>query len=132
MISETIRCIVIVAMFAAIVLVPFRYSHSQTPTIPLDETFTLNLKDTDIHSLIEMVSVRTGKNFIVDPRIKAKVTVITSEPIDEEKLYQIFLSILDVHGFATVPTGDMIKIVPITAAVKSPIPILSEPSIDSD
>ena len=41
------------------------------------ESFTLNLKNTDIHSLIETVSKQTGQNFVVDPRVKAKITVIS-------------------------------------------------------
>lgn len=74
---------------------------------------TLNLRDADIHSLIELVSAATGKNFVVDPRVKAEVTVVSSQPMDADALYQTFLSILQVHEFAAVPSGNVIKIVPI-------------------
>jgi len=51
-------------------------------SINTNESFTVNLKNVDIHTLIETVSSRTGKNFIVDPRVQATVTVISSEPVD--------------------------------------------------
>ncbi len=89
-----------------------------------DENFTLNLKNTDIHSLIATVSKQTGKNFVIDPRVKAKVTVVSAEPMDADQLYQVFLSVLQVHGYSAVPTGDLIKIVPDVTAKQGPVPIL--------
>lgn len=88
------------------------------------ENFTLNLKNTDIHSLIATVSKQTGKNFVIDPRVKAKVTVVSAEPMDADQLYQVFLSVLQVHGYSAVPTGDLIKIVPDVTAKQGPVPIL--------
>jgi len=87
---EKVQCILLATVLGIVLSLSV---YAQTPA-DKNDTLTLNLKDTDIHSLIEVVSVRTGKNFIVDPRIKAKVTVISSGPINGEKLYQIFLSIL--------------------------------------
>lgn len=89
------------------------------------DSFTLNLKNTDIHSFIATVSKQTGKNFVVDPRIKAKVTVVSSQEMDADELYEVFLSVLQVHGFSAVPTGDVIKIVPDVSAKQSPVPGLS-------
>jgi general secretion pathway protein D len=82
---------------------------------------TLNLKQTDIHSLVETVAEITGKNFVVDPRVNGQVTVISAHSIDEEALYQVFLSVLQVHGFAAVDLGDVIKILPEGNALQSPI-----------
>ncbi len=76
----------------------------------------LNLKDADITSFIGLVSEATGKNFVVDPRVTGKVTVISQSPMDEDALYQVFLSVLRVNGFAAVPAGNIIKIVPEQAA----------------
>ncbi|MDD9892561.1 MAG: type II secretion system secretin GspD [Gammaproteobacteria bacterium] len=76
------------------------------------DSITLNFKDADINTVIETVSETTGRNFIVDPRVKGKVTVISAEPMDSNGLYQTFLSILEVHGFAAIPFGDTTKIVP--------------------
>lgn len=77
---------------------------------------TLNLKDADIGTLIQTVSEVTGKNFIVDPRVKGKVTVVSSTPMGPEGLYETFLAVLQVQGFAAIPAGDVIKIVPETNA----------------
>ncbi len=73
---------------------------------------TLNLQDADIRALISTVSKFTGKNFVVDPRIKAKVTVISNKTMNKKQVYEVFLSILQVHGFAAVELGSIIKIVP--------------------
>ncbi len=77
---------------------------------------TLNLKDADIGTLIQTVSEVTGRNFIVDPRVKGKVTVISSSPMDDRALYETFLAVLQVQGFAAIPTGSTTKIVPETNA----------------
>ena len=87
----------------------------------------INLKDVEIPTLVETVSRITGKNFIVDPRVKGKVTVITGSEIDEDELYEIFLSILQVHGFSAVPSGgNLTKIVPSNRAKQQPVPVIGE------
>ncbi len=86
------------------------------------QTITLNLKDADINALIGTVAEVTGKNFIIDPRVKGKVTVISSRAMDGEEVYQVFLSILKVHGFAAVPSGPVIKILPDVSAKQDSIP----------
>jgi len=90
------------------------------------QTITLNLKDADINALIGTVAEVTGKNFIVDPRVKGKVTVISSRPMNADEVYQVFLSILKVHGFAAVPSGAVVKIVPDVSAKQEGIPNVTE------
>jgi general secretion pathway protein D len=72
---------------------------------------TLNLKDADINTLITTVSEVTGKNFIVDERVKGKITVISSKPMSSDAVYETFLAVLAVKGYAAVPAGAVIKIV---------------------
>ena len=98
-------------------------TYSQTIS---DDSFIPNMNNVDIHTLIQTVSKRTGKNFIVDPRVSAKVTVVTSNPVDADELYSLFLSVLDVHGFAAVDVGHFIKIVPAQVGVQSAIPVQSD------
>ena len=86
------------------------------------EPFTLNLQNAELRSLIETVSKRTERNFIVDPRVNAKVTVVSSTPVNDRELYDIFLAVLSVHGYAAVPDGDTTKIVPATSAKQDSIP----------
>ena len=76
------------------------------------QSFTLNLQDAEIQTLITTVSEVTGKNFIVDPRVKGKVTVISARPLRDDEVYQVFLSVLKVHGYVAVPSGGVVKIVP--------------------
>jgi general secretion pathway protein D len=88
----------------------------------LAEEVTLNFSDADLVAVINSVSQITGKNFIIDPRVKGKVTVVSSKPLNEEEVYNVFLSILQVHGFATVPTANAIKIIPDATAKQSSTP----------
>ena len=85
-------------------------------------TFVLNLKNSDIHTLIQTVSRQSGKNFVVDPRVKARVTVISAQPLSADELYETFLSVLQVHGYSAVPGRDLIKIVPDVNAKQGPVP----------
>jgi general secretion pathway protein D len=95
--------------------------------LPLSaETVTLNLKDADISALINTVAEVTDRNFIIDPRVKGKVTVVSSQPMDSDEVYQVFLSILKVHGFAAVPSGAVIKIVPDVNAKQDSIPTVGD------
>ena len=89
------------------------------------EEVTLNFSDADLVQVINSVSQITGKNFIIDPRVKGKVTVISSKPLDEEEVYNVFLSILQVHGFATVPAENATKIIPDATAKQSAAPFTS-------
>jgi general secretion pathway protein D len=87
---------------------------AQAPTI------TPNYKDADIRQIIEAVSEVTGQNFIIDPRVKAEVTMLSSSPMSPEAFYEAFLSILEVHGYVAVPAGDLVKIVPDANARQVP------------
>ncbi len=73
---------------------------------------TLNLKDVDINVLIATVSEITGKTFIVDPAVQGKVNVVSSQPLSKNELYQMFLSVLRVHGFSAIEAGSAVRIVP--------------------
>lgn len=86
------------------------------------DSVSLNFKDTDIRTLTAIVAEATGKNFVIDPRVKGNVTVISSRPMDEGELYQVYLSILQVHGFAAVESGEVIKILPDATARTESIP----------
>lgn len=90
------------------------------------QSITFNLKDAEIATIIGTIAEITNKNFIIDPRVKGKVTVISSRPMDKDEAYQVFLSILEVHGFAAVPSGKVIKIVPDVNAKQSTTPVATE------
>lgn len=94
-------------------------------------SFTLNFADADIRVIIEAVSKYTGKNFIIDPQVKGKVTIISQRPMNAKQIYEVFLSILKVHGYAAVPGKDVIKIVPDANAKQDAIENMN-PRYDSD
>lgn len=71
-----------------------------------------NLQDADILSVISEVSQETGKNFVVDPRVSGKITLISSRPLKQSQVYQVFLSVLGILGYSAIPNGNVIKIVP--------------------
>ncbi|MEB8432900.1 type II secretion system secretin GspD [Cocleimonas sp. KMM 6892] len=100
-----------------------------TPAVYAEESAQINLRDVEIPTLIETVSRITGKSFIIDPRVKGRVTVITSSDIDKNELYETFLSILQVHGFSAVPAGEgsnLVKVVPSNQAKQQPVPVIGE------
>jgi general secretion pathway protein D len=71
-----------------------------------------NLQDADIISIINEVSLETGKNFVVDPRVTGKISLVSSKPIKPDEVYEVFLSIIGLLGYSAIPSGDVIKIVP--------------------
>lgn len=87
---------------------------------------TLNLKDAEISAVVSTIADITGKNFIIDPRVKGKTTVVSSRPMSKDEAYQVFLSLLEVHGFAAIPSGKVIKIVPDVNAKQSTTPLGSQ------
>ena len=88
------------------------------------EEVTLNFADADLVAVINSVSQITGKNFIIDPRVKGKVTVVSSKPLNEAEVYNVFLSILQVHGFATVPTANAIRSFPMPPPSRARHPLV--------
>jgi len=81
---------------------------------------TPNYKDADLGQVIEAVSQVTGKSFIVDPRVRAQVTMLSTSPMSPEAFYEAFLAILQVHGYIAVPSGSVIKIMPDATARQVP------------
>ena len=77
-------------------------------------TITPNYKDADLSQIIQAVGEVTGKNFIIDPRVNAKVTMLSSTPMSPAAFYEAFLAVLQVYGYVAVPAGKVIKIVPNT------------------
>jgi len=102
-------------------------------TLVSAEAVTLNFRQANITDLINIVSEVTQKTFVVDPRVKGKVTVISSKPMNSEQVYEVFLSILSVHGFTAIETGAVIKIIPENMAKSQNSPVLSaNDSLESD
>lgn len=76
-----------------------------------EQTWKVNLKDADIRAFITQVADITGYSFVIDPRVKGQVTVLSNAPMNQSEIYEMFLSVLQVHGFTAIPTDEVIKIV---------------------
>jgi general secretion pathway protein D len=87
---------------------------------PQAQRITPNFRDADITQIAEAVSAATGKTFIIDPRVRAQVTMLSSTPMSPSAFYETFLSILQVYGFIAVPSGSVVKILPDANARQYP------------
>ena len=90
---------------------------------------TMNFKDVDLQVLIKFISELTGKNFVVDPGVKGKVTILSPGKITVDEAYKVFLSVLEVHDYTTVPAGKVTKIVPVVKARSKGVETLREKMI---
>lgn len=86
----------------------------------------INLQDVEIRTLIDLVAKQTGKNFIVDPQVRGKVTFVSGRGLDNDDLYEAFLSVLQVHGYDAVESGNLIKVVPVGKARSQVAPLVSD------
>ncbi|MEC8008498.1 MAG: type II secretion system secretin GspD [Pseudomonadota bacterium] len=98
----------------------------------LGQEFTVNLKDTDIQEFIEFVADVTGTTIVIDPAVKGKVKVVSSKPVSRAELYDLFLSILDVHGYTAVRSGEVVRVIPNKNARSAPVDVISGTSIIND
>lgn len=80
------------------------------------ETVQINFRDADIRSVIESVAEITGKSFVLDARVKGKVTIISPGPIDSSLLYQAIISAIQVNGYQAVEDGAVTRILPINSS----------------
>jgi general secretion pathway protein D len=77
---------------------------------------TIDFDNVDIQVFIKFISELTGRNFVIDDKVKGKVTVISPKKIAVDEVYKVFESVLEIYGFATVPAGDVIKVIPALEA----------------
>ena len=93
---------------------------------------SIDFNNVDISVFIKFISELTGKNFVIDQRVKGKVTIISPSKISVAEAYKVFESVLDVHGFATVEAGKLIKIIPSPDARTKSIETRTRAEGDSD
>jgi len=77
-----------------------------------EERWTINLKDADIREFIDQIAEITGETFVVDPRVKGQVSVVSKAPLSLSEVYQLFLSVMATHGFSVITQGEQARIVP--------------------
>jgi len=109
----------------ALVIVPIVLSAQQV-------TITPNYKEADIRQIVEAVSAVTNRNFIIDPRVNAKVTMLSKTPMTPDAFYEAFLAILEVHQLAAMQSGDIIKIIPNATARQYGSPMGASRAVGAD
>lgn len=97
-----------------------------------EKTWTLNFRNSDIQEVIKFVADATGKTMVIDPSVKGNVKVIASDPVNEEKLYNLFLSVLKVHGFTAIEVGGVVRVLPEKEARSTPGPVTDRSDLASD
>ncbi|MGI9275640.1 MAG: type II secretion system secretin GspD [Endozoicomonas sp.] len=108
-------------------VMPFHSLAEDTDAPSETDEIHINVTDGDIRDLIKWVAQTTGRNFIIDPRVKARVTVVSHDGLSPDEVYQVFISVLQVHGFTAVEgDNNVTKILPDSIARQSPVPIMNQ------
>ncbi len=107
---------------------------ANAPAISISEDgLYLNAVDTEIREIIKQISKATGKNFLIDDKVRGKITILSEKKMTTDEAYQAFLSALEVLGFTVVNgPGDLIKIIPLKDALSNPLPIYKDDSPFTD
>ncbi len=113
----------VIGVIMCLGLVPNSIALAQELPQPLPETeqngqrfITIDFDNVDIQLFIKYISELTGKNFVVDRAVQGNVTILSPSKISEEEAYKVFESVLEVHGYTTVESGSVIKILPSARA----------------
>ncbi len=96
-----------------------------------EDKITLNFVNADIESVVKAVGMISGKNFIIDPRVKGTINIVSSSPVSKELTYQILLSSLRLQGFSAVEGNGVVRIVPEADAKQSSTPVTDRQNLPS-
>lgn len=97
-----------------------------------DDLVVMDFQDVEIGTLVKFISEITGKNFLLDDKVKGKVSVISPSKISVDEAYRVFQSVLQVKGFTLVDTGPVVKIIPTKDVKGEGLPIGAETKIPSE
>jgi general secretion pathway protein D len=92
-----------------------------------NKSISMDFDQVDIKVFIKFISELTGKNFVIDHKVRGKVTVLSPSKISVEEAYKVFESVLEVNGFTTVPAGKVIKVVPSVEARQKSVELRKAP-----
>ena len=109
------------ALIASVVL--FLPIKAMAADVSSDQTVSLNFANAEIASVIDAIGKISGKNFLVDPRVKGTLNIVTNTPVSRDLSYQILLSALRLQGFTAVEGPGVVKIVPEADAKLHGVPV---------
>ena len=95
------------------------------------ETVNMDFDQVNIKVFIKFISKLTDKNFVIDDKVRGKVTVLSPSPVTVEEAYKVFQSVLEVHGYTTIPSGNVTKITRTVDARHKDVPTSSKQAIQS-
>jgi general secretion pathway protein D len=105
---------------------PHGAQHSAPEGNRTGETIHLNFRNVDILQMITLMSELTGRNFLVDDKVRGRMTVVAPQPVTRAEAYQIFVAALALQGFTVVSQGPISTIVPLRDAKTSPLPTVTD------
>lgn len=109
---------------ALVVLSPLALAATDSQATSQEKTWTINVQNADIRALVNQVADMTGKNFILDPRVRAQdITVVSRQSLTSDEVYELFLAVLQVNGYSAIPSDTIVKIVPSTTAKSYNLPL---------
>ncbi len=107
---------ILMVLCIGLMFAPLSYAEEQ-------DTWKVNMKEADIRNFIEQISDITGYSFVVDMRVKGKVTVVSHADMTADEIFSMFQSVLRVHGYASIKSGSIYKIVPTQGAKQDNLPL---------
>lgn len=96
------------------------------PMPALAKGVVLNFSDVDISTMVKFISDLTGRNFVMDDRVKGKISVFSPAKLSNDEAFNVFTSVLELKGFTVVQAGRVYKVVPTSVARQSGMTILSD------
>lgn len=97
-----------------------------TPLQAMAKGVVLNFSDVDISTMVKFISDLTGKNFVMDERVKGKISVFSPAKLSNEEAFNVFTSVLELKGFTVVQAGRVYKIIPTAQARQSGMKIFAD------
>jgi len=93
------------------------------PAFAADDAVTLNFVNADIEAVVKAVAEMTGRNFVIDPRVKGTINIVSARPVPVSLVYPTLLSALRLQGFTAVESGGLTKIIPEADAKQNASPV---------
>lgn len=104
------------------------------PVSAAPQGIVMNFSDVDISTMVKFISELTGKNFVLDERVKGKISIFSPSRLTVDEAFALFTSVLELKGFTLAQSGKIYKIVPLTSAKQSSMQLVdgTEPVTVSD
>ncbi|MBU2429783.1 MAG: type II secretion system secretin GspD, partial [Proteobacteria bacterium] len=118
---KTLPLLILLILFSCLFFAPVTASEKTQQNPQTEENISIDFNNVDIRIFIKFMSNLTNKNFIIDKQVNGNVTIISPKRLSIEDAYKVFESVLDIHGFAAVPSGKVIKIIPAPNAASDNI-----------